>query len=258
MSLNFLIVRQPYILAHRGASGYAPENTFEAFDRSIAMRSDGIETDIRATKDGTLVLMHDARVDRTTTGEGLVSELLAEDVARLDAGGGFNPRYSSERVPLLSAFLAKYGRRLPLCLEIKQPGIESAVLEAVRNQDLLFGPAPTDVGGAETMALPFVTFSSFHFDSCVAIKKIAPDAVVGFLTPDFDDITIARVAKAKLDQICPRADTCTPAQVATARDRNLGIRAWGVADREVLRSAMKCGIDGITCNWPDWTVGPTR
>lgn len=258
MSLNFLIVRRPYILAHRGASGYAPENTFEAFDRAIAMRSDGIETDIRATKDGTLVLMHDARVDRTTTGEGLVSELMAEEVAKLDAGGGFNPRFSSERVPLLTAFLTKYGRRLPLCLEIKQPGIESAVVDAVRGQDLLFGPAPAELGGAETMALPFVTFSSFNFDSCVAVKEIAPEAVVGFLTPDFDDITIARVAKAKLDQICPRADKCSPAHVAIAKDRNLGVRAWGVADREILRSAIKCGIDGITSNWPDWTVGPTR
>ena len=252
------MVRRPYILAHRGASGYAPENTYEAFDRAIAMRSDGIETDVRATKDGTLVLMHDARVDRTTSGEGLVSDLTAEEIANLDAGAGFNPRYAGERVPLVAAFLSRYGRRLPLCLEIKQPGIESDLVNQVRAQDLLFGPPPTDIGSATSSALPFVTFSSFNFESCVAIKKLAPEAVVGFLTPDFDDITIARVAKAKLDQICPRADTCGPENVAAARDRNLAVRAWGVADREVLRSAVKAGIDGVTSNWPDWTVGPTR
>ncbi len=258
MSLSFMVVRRPYILAHRGASGYAPENTYEAFDRAIAMRSDGIETDVRATKDGTLVLLHDARVDRTTNGEGPVSDLSAAELATLDAGVGFNPRYAGERVPLADAFLARYGRRIPLCLEIKQPGMEAALVDLVRDHDLLFGPPPPEIGGAETSALPFVTFSSFDFDSCVVIKQLAPEAVVGFLTPDFDDITIARVAKAKLNQICPRADTCSADNVATARDRKLDVRAWGVADREILRSAIKAGIDGITCNWPDWTVGPTR
>jgi hypothetical protein len=55
MALGYLLVRRPYVLAHRGASGYAPENTEAAFDRAIALRSDGIETDVRATKDGVLV-----------------------------------------------------------------------------------------------------------------------------------------------------------------------------------------------------------
>src|SRR5581483_9653967 len=125
MALGYVLVRRPYMLAHRGASAYAPENTFAAFDRAIALKSDGIETDVRASKDGRLVLVHDARVDRTTNGEGAVAELSFVELQALDAGSGFNPRFAGERVPTLEAFLDRFGGRLPLCLEVKQPGVEA-------------------------------------------------------------------------------------------------------------------------------------
>ena len=73
MALGYMLVRRPYVLAHRGASAYAPENTVAAFERALAMRSDGIETDVRASSDGVLVLVHDERVDLSlvTIGDGL-------------------------------------------------------------------------------------------------------------------------------------------------------------------------------------------
>ena len=108
------------------------------------------------------------------------------------------------------------------------------------------------------IALPPVSFTSFNFESCLAVKTAAPEAMVGFLTPDFDDLTIKRVANAKLDQICPRAEACTPGLVMAAKDRGLAVRAWAVSDREELRAAIKAGVDGVTCNWPDWSLQPTR
>src|SRR4051794_15279621 len=123
MPLVYLLVRRPYMLAHRGASAYAPENTFAAFDRAVALRTDGIETDVRASKDGALVLVHDERVDRTTDGEGRVHDLTLAELQLLDAGVPFNPRFAGERIPTVDALLDRHGGRLALCLEVKQPGV---------------------------------------------------------------------------------------------------------------------------------------
>src|SRR3954452_18398025 len=90
---------QPLVLGHRGASAYAPENTFAAFDLAVEMGADGIETDVRATRDGVLVLLHDETVDRTTDGTGVVAELNRAQVDALDAGSWFGVAYAGERVP---------------------------------------------------------------------------------------------------------------------------------------------------------------
>ena len=102
-------VPRPYVLAHRGASGYAPENTFAAFDRAIEMGAPGAETDVRATADGVLVLLHDRTLDRTTDGHGPVAELELAGVQALDAGSWLDPRFAGERIPTADAFLARYG-----------------------------------------------------------------------------------------------------------------------------------------------------
>lgn len=256
--MEYLLVRRPYLLAHRGASGYAPENTIAAFERALALRADGVETDLRASNDGVLVLMHDERVDRTTDGEGAVAELTLDELRRLDAGGSYGPRFAGERVPTLDELLSRYGGRLPLCLEVKQPGIEARLVAAVRERGLL-KPAPkVELRSRDQTALPPVSFSSFSFESCRAVKQEAPEAPVGFLATTFDEATIERVAEARLGQICPRADHCTPDLVFKARDRGLSVRAWRVNDRETLRAAVDAGVDGLTCNWPDWTLTPSR
>lgn len=256
--MDYLLVRRPYLLAHRGASGYAPENTMAAFERALALKADGIETDVRASKDGMLVLIHDQRIDRTTDREGLVADMTLAELRRLDAGGSYSPRFAGERIPTLDELLARFGGRLPLCLEVKQPGIEARLAAAVRERGLL-KPRPTvELRSRDQTALPPVSFTSFSFDACRAIKQEAPEALVGFLATSFDDATIERVAEARLGEICPRVDQCTPELVLKARDRGLSVRAWRVDDRETLRDAIDAGIDGLTCNWPDWTLTPTR
>ncbi|TAK25806.1 MAG: hypothetical protein EPO26_02195 [Chloroflexota bacterium] len=258
MALDYFVVRRPYMLAHRGASAYAPENTVAAFDRALALRTDGIETDIRVTRDGVLVLMHDATVDRVTDGTGPLSDLDYDAVSRLDAGVGFGNEYPDARVPRLDEFLARYGGRVPLCLEIKQPGTEAAIVTAVADRGLTADAPPSDVAPPGGLSLPHVVYSSFSFESCEALRLLAPRAVVGFLTPVFDEAMIERVRAAGLGQICPRIDTCTLALVASAHDHGLSVRAWGVRERENLRAALAVGIDGTTCNWPDWTLTPSR
>ena len=93
------------VFAHRGASGYAPENTIVAIKKAIEMKADGIEIDIQLTKDGKIVVMHDWKVDRTTTGRGYVYELDYDYIKTLDAGQWFSKDFIGEAVPTLEEVL---------------------------------------------------------------------------------------------------------------------------------------------------------
>src|SRR6266700_421843 len=119
------------VIGHRGAAGLAPENTFAGFDLALEIGVDGIETDVQKTKDGKLVLFHDDLLDRTTNGTGVLQEMSWQELQRLDAGSWFDSKYAGERIPLLIEALERYGTRTCFDLEIKQIGIEYAVLNMV-------------------------------------------------------------------------------------------------------------------------------
>lgn len=111
---------RPLVIAHRGHSSGAPEQTLAAFRQAIDLGADMIEADVRVTRDGHLVLCHDARVDRTTSGRGFVGDHTYADLRLLDAGSWFDERYARERIPLLDELydLALEGQ-VALCLEVK-------------------------------------------------------------------------------------------------------------------------------------------
>jgi glycerophosphoryl diester phosphodiesterase len=111
---------RPLVIAHRGESAHAPEQTLAAFERAAALGADLIEVDVRRTRDGRLVLMHDANVARTTDGEGLVGTLTLAELRELDAGAWFGDRFAGERIPTLEeAFDLAERDGVALCLEAK-------------------------------------------------------------------------------------------------------------------------------------------
>jgi glycerophosphoryl diester phosphodiesterase len=234
------------IFAHRGASGYAPENTFSAFELARTMGAGGIETDIRSTADGVLVLVHDAKVDRTTNGSGEVASLTWAELSALDAGSWLDQKWASERIVRLDAFLdwafpsggAPTG--LTVCLEVKAPEATDDVVAML-----------TARGLNERADLQL---SSFDWETAGRLHEALPGLVVGFLTPRFDEAEIERVLDAGLPQICPRADILTAELVERVHRRGLNVRAWGVGTREHLALVYSSGADGTTLNWPDWAT----
>ena len=226
---------RPLILAHRGASAYAPENTLAAFDLAVEMGAPAVETDVRATADGHLVLLHDGRVDRTTDGHGLVSELSLAEVQSLDAGAWFGPQFAGQRVPTLAEFLDHYARRIPICLEVKAADVEAQLVELVRKVDLL----------------DEVVFTSFSLETVIRLRALAPQARIGYLVRACDRFTIDQTLLAGANQICPHAAALTAEGVRAARARGLEVRAWGVSDDNLLARAISLGVDGLTTNWPD-------
>lgn len=101
-----------YTIAHRGASGYAPENTFAAFDIAAEMNADFIELDVQLTKDGQIVVIHDDKVDRTTDGSGFVKDFTLKKLQSLDAGSWYGAEFKGERIPLLEEVLKRYHSKI--------------------------------------------------------------------------------------------------------------------------------------------------
>jgi glycerophosphoryl diester phosphodiesterase len=225
------------IIGHRGACGYAPENTFASFDLALTLGADGLETDIHRTRDGELVLTHDDRVDRTTNGQGLVSDLTLAEIKALDAGNWFGPSFAGQRIPSLDEFLARYAGRTPLLdLEIKAPDVEQQVVEAVKRH-----------GAVGTAIL-----KSFNFDWVKRASELLPKAASCWLTYPFDEAIIQRAKEAGFTEIGPAVETATPELVAYAHSLRLLVRGWKVGSKELMRRAYALGFDGFSIDWPDW------
>lgn len=227
------------VIAHRGASGYAPENTRAAFDLAIELGADAIETDLQVTRDGELVLIHDDRVDRTSDGTGPVADFTLAELQSLDLGGWFDRAFAGQRILTLAELLAEYGGRIPLCLEIKDPLATMPFRRAVKDQ-----PLPPDT-----------QITSFSWSAVLAVRQ-ALSVTVGFLSRTFDPDILDRCQARGIDQICPPAGLLDPALVTAAHDRGLIVRAWGVRDRADVARVIDSGADGATVNWPDLMIAP--
>jgi glycerophosphoryl diester phosphodiesterase len=223
-------------VAHRGASGYAPENTVAAFDLAVEMDAGGIETDLRLTRDGIVVLVHDATVDRITDGKGAVASLRFADLQVLDAGRWFHPRFGGLRILDLRSFLKRYMGRTWLELELKAPEAVGPALDEVQRVGMWDG----------------VVFTSFQYAVLEAVRRRAQWAQIGWLVPRISHEALAALDAIRATQICPEAKTLTPEAVCLARSHGLCVRAWGVRDHASVRHLIACGADGATINYPDW------
>jgi len=129
------------IVAHRGASGTAPENTFAAFEKALESGVDAIEIDVHQTKDGQIVIIHDETLDRTTSGKGSVSEKSFKELKNLDAGSWFEAKFSNEKIPLFSDFLDFAKNKTEIIVEVKYgsqkyPEIEKNVWNLLKAQNI--------------------------------------------------------------------------------------------------------------------------
>lgn len=222
------------VIGHRGAAAIAPENTWESFDAALSLGVDAIETDIQATAEGELILIHDSQLDRTTNGQGWVKETPWAVIQTLDAGSWFSSAYGNAKIPRLDETLERYGKRTHLVLEIKQSGIEAQVLQAVQSFNLI----------------DRVTFTAFDFAAVETIKAKAPDAHVGWLTRSLEEAEMRRIFAAGIDQICLPAPSLTAEKVAVLKAQGLEVRAWKVTDEAAMMTAIEAQVDGMTVDFP--------
>jgi glycerophosphoryl diester phosphodiesterase len=223
-------------IAHRGASGYAPENTRAAFDLAIEMGATAIETDIRMTGDGAVVLFHDATVDRVTNGNGPVDDFTLPVLRDLVVGMMTGDDPSRQRVLTLTELLDEYADRCPLVLEIKDARVTEPLVHLIRQRNL-----------AER-----VTVTSFLWYPLLEARALAPNLPLGFLTPTFELDTVLRCRRRGFQQICPHVSQLTLARVRQAHEHGRAVRAWGIEHRFQIDRLYETGVEGATVNWPDW------
>ena len=229
----------PYVIGHRGASGYAPENTMVSFERALALRADAIELDIHPTRDGELVVIHDFTLDRTTSGKGPVAAHTLAEIQALDAGSWFDPAFAEARVPSLRAVLAWARGRTKVVIEIKlgpvwYPNIEELLLRELDR---------TNMRGD-------VLVISFDHTSVQKLKQLAPDVITGVLygARVIDSVSLARNAGAEL--LMPNWAFLTRDEVNAAHEAGLLIAPWGGAEQD-YRFILATGVDAVGADFPD-------
>ncbi len=194
------------LYAHRGSSGTTPENTLAAFRQALADGADGVEFDVRATADGVPVLLHDRDLERTTDGSGPIDAISAEDLSRVRTRGG-------EPVPPLAEVLVAVGDRLRLNAELKQPGIEGPVLDALRGH-----------------AQPGSFVSSFDWDSLREARRLDPAAPIWPLAEVCDDALLAVAAELGSPGVSLAAAAFDRFAADRLRQAGLAVGVWTVND----------------------------
>lgn len=249
-------MRRPLVIGHRGAAGEAPENTLAAFELAIRQGADGIEFDVHLSADGVPVVIHDQRLDRTTSGSGRVSQSSYAALRRLDAGAWFHPSvdggrarptYVGLRIPSLSEVLTWVRERnCKAFVEIKQPpatypGIEARVLE--------------EIGRARAASL--VTVISFHFPTLSRLRELGSRISLGI---DFTRplLAVRRAKAVDATTLLPHWAFASRRFIRRAHRAGLRVVVWGLDQPKWMRRKLADGVDGIITRFPAKLVEVSR
>lgn len=220
------------VIAHRGASGHAPEHTLAAYDLALDQGADALELDVRVTADRELVLVHDATLERTTGDPRRVEELTLAELAALD---------HPARPVALGAVLARYGRRTRWLVDLKdpRPAWEGLVVEAIERHGLR----------------DRATLQSFDLDALARLARIAPGVPLAALYRRAASLALdVDAVPAFAAAVGPWHGVVDEALAARAALRGLRLHPWTVNDRVEARRLLALGVAGLITDVPDVVV----
>jgi len=222
------------VIAHRGASGYLPENTLAAYALALEQRADMIEIDLHQSRDAAVVIAHDEQLE-ALGGRGAIADAALADLLRLDAGQG-------QRLPQLDEILDRFGSRIPFNLELKVSrrgeygGLEERALAAVRARGLL----------ADTL------FSSFSERVLGRLRSLEPSSRLALLiSPEDPSRPFERATALAAEAVNPWHGLVDRAFVEGARSAGLRVLPYTVDAPERQRALLELGVDGLFTNFPD-------
>lgn len=234
------------IWAHRGASGYAPENTLEAFGLAVEQKADGVELDVQMTRDNQLVVIHDETLDRVSGEKGFVKAYTLEELKRLNVNKTI-PGYKEVKIPTLEeVYDSLKGTGLEINVEIKSsifwyPQIEEKVLELTKQKDML----------------DKVIFSSFNHNSVKMIKEMEPAANTAILYSDVLCNLSKYAEMTKVDALHPLYIQCYMNTVwEEYQQTKLPLHVWTVNEEKDMKFFVEQEVDALITNYPDiaWKV----
>ncbi len=236
--MNFIISKHNedrfIIIAHRGASNLAPENTLKAFKKAIELKADYIEFDVRQSKDGEIVIMHDANTFRTTGYSGIIEKLTLEELKELDCGEG-------EKIPTLEELVKLAKGKIGLNCEIKAKDMVHKIIEIIREADLFES----------------TIISSFKQKELIKIRYLEPQIKIASLNPTRSGWFINWFSRKKMIKtavenkfyaINPLYLIMNKNFIDKAHKKNLKVYPWTVDSISVIENLIKMGVDGIISN----------
>lgn len=260
--MAFFAAPRPRVFGHRGAAGVAPENTQPSFALAAALGVSYLELDVHATRDGEIVVLHDARLDRTTNGEGPVGERSWSEVATLDAGWHFTHdgrsfpyRGQGVRVPRLADVLTAFpGHRFNIEIKQSEPPIVAATLAVL----------------AAAGALERTLLAAEHDDIMAAIRDAVGDRVatgmsvgdvLAFIDRLWRDDWTGYVPAGRALQVPPAhgdVEIVTAASVAAAHRVGLEVHVWTINDAVEIERLLDLGVDGVMSDLPGLAIEAVR
>jgi glycerophosphoryl diester phosphodiesterase len=239
------------LIAHRGFSSKAPENTFASFDMAIKNGFNIIELDVHLTRDKVPIIMHDYKIDRTTNGKGLVKEFNYNDIKKLDAGRWFSKSFKEERVPVLKDVLDKYADNAHLQIELKSydPDLPQLVI------DLINKCGWSDKSNNTPYQVPGFSITSFNLNHVIKAIEISPNFRVGWLLNNVTKSKIIKIlSEYNIGMIIPNVhdDIWTDEEfIEFISKKNLVMCAWGAKSESDVSKMKKLGAKAMTVDWPD-------
>lgn len=215
------------IVGHRGASGYAPENTILSFQKAIDIGCGRTELDVRLSKDNEVIVIHDAEVDRTSDGHGLISEMNLAEIKKLNCA-------ENQKIPTLQEVIDVCKDKIDLYIELKAQGTPKPVNDIILKNQLLSK----------------VIVISFDIDLIREIKKLNSDIKVGFLFKEYNKEMWDFVNSVPLDYICPKFPLIDKEIVEKAHGLGVKVFTWTVNERKVGDRLVDLGVDEIGTDFP--------
>ncbi len=214
-------------IGHRGARAYAPENTIDSFKKAIDMGVNAIELDVRKTKDNQIVVIHDADIKRTTNGQGLVSDLTLAEIKGFSMEGG-------EKIPTLCEALDFLGKKVTTLIELKEIGLEEAVLGIIRERGLQKD----------------VIVTSFLEEAIRKIRELDANIQTGLIYAKHSN-PVKAALDLKANYLVALYRFVHTANVEKAHKNGLKVVVWTINTPEEVSAFAKKGVDGIASDKPD-------
>jgi glycerophosphoryl diester phosphodiesterase len=235
LCLGGRVMSSKIIIAHRGASAFAPENTLLSYERAWNIGADMIELDVHQSVDGHLVCIHDSTIDRTTNGTGEVSTLTYSEIQEFDAGMG-------QKVPLLEDVLYFARGRIQVNIELKTVGVEEDIVRLVNK-----------LGMANDIII-----SSFLHLTLSEVKDIDERIRTAILVQNEIDNLISYAHEMQTYAINPVKELVSTTLTINAHEHGIKVFPWTVNVEEMMMRLLELGVDGLITDYPDIGVNLVR
>lgn len=234
------------VIAHRGASFYAPENTMSAFKLAHQMKADMIELDVLLSKDNVPIVLHDSFLERTTNGKGLAKDYTIDELNKLDAGSWFSEKFSGEKISTLEEVLSWAKDKISLNIEVKT----EAVSDTYKNGIEYYCIDLVRAHGMEN----YVVFSSFDYRSVSHLKTNAPEIATSILFErkrPFKMNPLDLIGKYQADGFNINWRRFNTREIDQIRKSGYDVWVYTVNEEKTMRKLILSGVTGIFSDRPD-------